>query len=98
MYEAQFLTTEQVDHLAGDSQVDVLAGRPFERARADGPATRAGDAIMVADTETSGFGTDSEQAGEPSPATVCYQVLCRRRFRLGDVGAPQGVQDQLTFA
>lgn len=83
-------------------QVDVLCwcGLParFNARVQDGQVTRAGDTVLVADTGHSRVGTDSEPLPEQWSATVRYQVLCRRHFRLGDLGLSQGVQGQLSFA
>ncbi|MGQ0838987.1 thymidine kinase [Actinokineospora sp.] len=83
-------------------QVDVLCwcGLParFNARVQHGAVTRAGDTVLVADTEPAGVHTDSERAGESDSTTVRYQVLCRRHFRLGDLGGSPGVQGQLSFA
>ncbi|MGX7828220.1 thymidine kinase [Actinokineospora sp. 24-640] len=81
-------------------QVDVLCwcGLParFNARVAEGRVLRAGDTVLVADTAHPGTHRDS--VTDHDPATVRYQVLCRRHFRLGDLGVPPGVQGQLSFA
>ncbi|WP_199432121.1 thymidine kinase [Qaidamihabitans albus] len=85
-------------------QVEVLCwcgspGRFNARVR-DGEVLRTGDTVFVADT--------GHQPGEPASGvnfapthestdatTVRYQVLCRRHFRLGDVGPSVVRQGQL---
>src|SRR6476469_6151627 len=96
--EAQFLTPDQVDQLAelaDDVQVDVLCwcGLParFNARVSDGVVIRAGDTVLVADTER-------ETPDPTSPATVRYQVLCRRHFRVGDLGPAVAGRGQLSFA
>jgi thymidine kinase len=83
-------------------QVDVLCwcGLParFNARVQDGQVTRAGDTVLVADTGHSRVGTDSEPPPEHPRTTVRYQVLCRRHFRLGDLGTAAAVQGQLSFA
>lgn len=76
-------------------QVDVLCwcGLParFNARIRDGLVARAGDTILVADTE--------RELSESEPATtVRYQVLCRRHFRLGDLGPSVAAQGQLSLA
>nr|WP_279388442.1 thymidine kinase [Tamaricihabitans halophyticus] len=77
-------------------QVDVLcwcgaAGRFNARVQHE-RVLRAGDTVLVADTEP-GQSTPggAKQAGtEPAaeePQNVRYQVLCRRHYRQGDLGA-----------
>ena len=76
-------------------QVDVLCwcGLParFNARVVDGEVIRAGDTVLVADTER-----ESPHV-EPS-TTVRYQVLCRRHFRLGDLGPAVAAQGQLSLA
>ncbi|WP_018680863.1 thymidine kinase [Actinokineospora enzanensis] len=86
-------------------QVDVLCwcGAParFNARVQDGRVTRAGDTVLVADTEQSHVATDGDNSlAGPStvPATVRYQVLCRRHFRLGELGATAAAPGQLAFA
>ncbi|CRK57166.1 Thymidine kinase [Alloactinosynnema sp. L-07] len=83
-------------------QVDVLCwcGLParFNARVQGGQVTRAGDTVLVADTGHSRVGTHSEPLSEHRTTTVRYQVLCRRHFRLGDLGTDPGVQGQLSFA
>jgi thymidine kinase len=70
-------------------QVDVLCwcGLParFNARIADGRVAREGDTVVVADTVQ-----DSER--------VRYQVLCRRHYRLGDLGPTSGTGDQLNLS
>ncbi|WP_424186463.1 thymidine kinase [Actinokineospora sp. G85] len=86
-------------------QVDVLCwcGLParFNARVVGGKIIREGDTVVVADTETARFVTHSDGSTEQvdhASTTVRYQVLCRRHFRLGDLGARVGVQGQLSFA
>ncbi|HEV7650245.1 MAG TPA: thymidine kinase [Actinophytocola sp.] len=76
-------------------QVDVLCwcGLParFNARVVDGEVIRAGDTVLVADTER-------ESARLDSTTTVRYQVLCRRHFRLGDLGPTVAAQGQLSLA
>ncbi|WP_179956948.1 thymidine kinase [Amycolatopsis anabasis] len=77
-------------------QVEVLCwcglpGRFNARVR-DGEVLRTGDTLLVADTEPSSV--ESSQI-EPDFTTVRYQVLCRRHFRLGDLGPTSGQHGQL---
>ena len=81
-------------------QVDVLCwcGLParFNARVSDGEVVRAGDTVLVADTATTY--TDGDQAHDTLSATVRYQVLCRRHFRLGDLGPSVAKQGQLSLA
>lgn len=76
-------------------QVDVLCwcGLParFNARVSDGVVIRAGDTVLVADT-------DRELPESVSSATVRYQVLCRRHFRVGDLGPAVAGRGQLSFA
>jgi thymidine kinase len=76
-------------------QVDVLCwcGLParFNARVSDGVVIRAGDTVLVADT-------DRELPDSVSSTTVRYQVLCRRHFRLGDLGPAVAGQGQLRLA
>jgi thymidine kinase len=76
-------------------QVDVLCwcGLParFNARVADGTIIRAGDTVLVADT-------DRELPDSTPPATVRYQVLCRRHFRVGDLGPAVAGRGQLSLA
>ncbi|KHF43445.1 thymidine kinase [Saccharomonospora viridis] len=89
-------------------QVEVLCwcGRPgrFNARVADGVVLRTGDTVFVADTVPN---PDSGSTGEVNSgptrsstelATVRYQVLCRRHFRLGEVGPDASGQGQLQLA
>jgi thymidine kinase len=68
-------------------QVEVLCwcGQPgrFNARVLDGEVLRAGDTVVVADTEPRPV---ESSPVEPEIATVRYQVLCRRHYRLGDLG------------
>jgi thymidine kinase len=70
-------------------QVDVLCwcGLParFNARIADGRVAREGDTVVVADTVQ-----DTER--------VRYQVLCRRHYRLGDLGPTSGTGDRLNLS
>jgi thymidine kinase len=77
-------------------QVEVLcwcglAGR-FNARVSDGVVLRAGDTVVVADTEAPAV-EDSPTDAEIT--TVRYQVLCRRHFRLGDLGPSTAQHGQL---
>jgi thymidine kinase len=76
-------------------QVDVLCwcGLParFNARVADGAVIRAGDTVLVADT-------DRELPDSAPVTTVRYQVLCRRHFRVGDLGPAVAGRGQLSLA
>jgi thymidine kinase len=76
-------------------QVDVLCwcGLParFNARVVDGAVIRAGDTVLVADT-------DRELPDSAPSTTVRYQVLCRRHFRVGDLGPAVAAQGQLRLA
>ncbi|MGB3440092.1 MAG: thymidine kinase [Actinophytocola sp.] len=76
-------------------QVDVLCwcGLParFNARVADGVVIRAGDTVLVADT-------DRELPDSTPTTTVRYQVLCRRHFRVGDLGPAVAGRGQLSLA
>ena len=76
-------------------QVDVLCwcGLParFNARVSDGVVIRAGDTVLVADT-------DRELPESVSSATVRYPVLCRRHFRVGDLGPAVAGRGQLSLA
>jgi len=87
-------------------QVEVLCwcgvpGRFNARVRA-GRVIRAGDTVLVADTvsdtEQHRSGTDSNGVTDTTETTVRYQVLCRRHFRLGDLGPDVAQSGQLRLA
>ncbi|MFC3893970.1 thymidine kinase [Lentzea rhizosphaerae] len=87
-------------------QVEVLCwcgvpGRFNARVRA-GRVIRAGDTVLVADTvsdtEQHRSGTESNGVTETTETTVRYQVLCRRHFRLGDLGPDVAQSGQLRLA
>ncbi|MFD4190397.1 thymidine kinase [Amycolatopsis thermoflava] len=83
-------------------QVEVLCwcdapGR-FNARVADGEVLREGDTVVVADTAPGVVENASSPHWETELATLRYQVLCRRHFRLGDLGpaSPQHGQLRLT--
>jgi thymidine kinase len=87
-------------------QVEVLCwcgvpGRFNARVRA-GRVIRAGDTVLVADTvsdtEQHRSGTESNCVTDTTETTVRYQVLCRRHFRLGDLGPDVAQSGQLRLA
>ncbi|WP_030466134.1 thymidine kinase [Lentzea aerocolonigenes] len=87
-------------------QVEVLCwcgvpGRFNARVRA-GRVIRAGDTVLVADTvsdtEQHRSGTESNGVTDTTETTVRYQVLCRRHFRLGDLGPDVAQSGQLRLA
>ncbi|GGU13540.1 thymidine kinase [Lentzea flava] len=87
-------------------QVEVLCwcgvpGRFNARVRA-GRVIRAGDTVLVADTvsdtEQHRSGTESNGVTDATETTVRYQVLCRRHFRLGDLGPDVAQSGQLRLA
>jgi thymidine kinase len=75
-------------------QVDVLCwcGLParFNARVSDGVVIRAGDTVLVADT-------DRELPDSTPMTTVRYQVLCRRHFRVGDLGPAVAGRGQLSL-
>ncbi|RZQ66053.1 thymidine kinase [Amycolatopsis suaedae] len=80
-------------------QVEVLCwcglpGRFNARVR-DGEVLRAGDTVLVADTETETVETSQSALADTEVVTVRYQVLCRRHFRVGDLGPRAGQHGQL---
>ncbi|GAA3010232.1 thymidine kinase [Actinokineospora diospyrosa] len=86
-------------------QVDVLCwcgqAARFNARVVGGRVVREGDTVLVADTETARGATegDDDVSGSGTVgATVRYRVLCRRHFRLGDLGTTADVQGQLAFA
>ncbi len=87
-------------------QVEVLCwcgvpGRFNARVRA-GRVIRAGDTVLVADTvpdtEQHRSGTERNGVTDTTETTVRYQVLCRRHFRLGDLGPDVAQSGQLRLA
>lgn len=87
-------------------QVEVLCwcgvpGRFNARVRA-GQVIRAGDTVLVADTvsdtEQHRASTESNGVTDTTETTVRYQVLCRRHFRLGDLGPDVAQSGQLRLA
>ncbi|WP_116100774.1 thymidine kinase [Amycolatopsis thermalba] len=83
-------------------QVEVLCwcGAPgrFNARVADGEVLREGDTVVVADTVPGVVENTSSPHWETEVATLRYQVLCRRHFRLGDLGpaTPRHGQLRLT--
>ncbi|MEU6641680.1 thymidine kinase [Saccharomonospora sp. NPDC046836] len=80
-------------------QVEVLCwcglpGRFNARVR-DGEVLRSGDTVFVADTESAAEVNSAPTRTQTETTTVRYQVLCRRHFRLGDLGPTAGPQGQL---
>ncbi len=80
-------------------QVEVLCwcgqtGR-FNARVSDGEVLRAGDTVVVADTEQPLVETSLTSRSEGEVNTVRYQVLCRRHFRLGDLGPTSAQHGQL---
>lgn len=89
---------ELADELA-PVQVEVLCwcglpGRFNARVR-DGVVLRTGDTVFVADTGSAGEVNPASTRVSTDSATVRYQVLCRRHFRLGEVGPGASGQGQL---
>ncbi|MCP2257522.1 thymidine kinase [Streptoalloteichus tenebrarius] len=92
-------------------QVEVLCwcGLPgrFNARVVDGRVVRAGDTVLVADTtapttqraraDTGPTITEGAGDANPEPATVRYQVLCRRHYRLGDLGPVVAREGQLSL-
>jgi thymidine kinase len=89
---------ELADELA-PVQVEVLCwcGVPgrFNARVLDGEVLREGDTVVVADTAPSLVEDATSSPKEPESATLRYQVLCRRHFRLGDLGPASGRHGQL---
>ncbi|WP_020673458.1 thymidine kinase [Amycolatopsis nigrescens] len=83
-------------------QVEVLCwcGLPgrFNARVLDGEVLRAGDTVVVADTEPGTVESSASLPKEAETTTMRYQVLCRRHFRLGDLGpsTPRHGQLRLT--
>ncbi|MEC3978279.1 thymidine kinase [Amycolatopsis sp. H20-H5] len=80
-------------------QVEVLcwcglSGRFNARVR-DGEVLRAGDTVVVADTEPAKVENSPAPRIDADFTTVRYQVLCRRHFRLGDLGPVTAHHGQL---
>lgn len=80
-------------------QVEVLCwcGLParFNARVRDGAVTKAGATVLVADTGTTSAATDSNGDADHHSTTVRYQVLCRRHYRVGDLGPDTPVPGQL---
>ncbi|TLW94562.1 thymidine kinase [Saccharomonospora piscinae] len=89
-------------------QVEVLCwcGRPgrFNARVAEGVVLRTGDTVYVADTAAGGAAGSAGEVNSATTrssrelATVRYQVLCRRHFRLGEVGPDASGPGQLQLA
>ncbi|NIH80468.1 thymidine kinase [Amycolatopsis viridis] len=83
-------------------QVEVLCwcGVPgrFNARVADGEVLREGDTVAVADTFSGVVEKKNSPPSETESTTIRYQVLCRRHFRLGDLGpaTPRHGQLRLT--
>jgi len=80
-------------------QVEVLCwcgapGRFNARVR-DGEVLREGDTVVVADTSPGMVEDATSLQGDPEFTTLRYQVLCRRHFRLGDLGPAAAQRGQL---
>ena len=80
-------------------QVEVLCwcgapGRFNARVR-DGEVLRDGDTVVVADTAPSLVEKATSLQAGAEIATLRYQVLCRRHFRLGDLGPAAAQHGQL---
>jgi thymidine kinase len=80
-------------------QVEVLCwcgapGRFNARVR-DGEVLREGDVVVVADTVSTVVENTTASRTDPNFTTLRYQVLCRRHFRLGDLGPGSGQPGQL---
>jgi thymidine kinase len=56
---------------------------------------REGDTVVVADTEPPMVENSPTSLTEAGSTTVRYQVLCRRHFRLGDLGPSMAQHGQL---
>ncbi|SHG24507.1 thymidine kinase [Streptoalloteichus hindustanus] len=92
-------------------QVEVLCwcGLPgrFNARVVAGRVVRAGDTVLVADTsaastvrgqsDTGETITEGAEDAETAPATVRYQVLCRKHYRLGDLGPVVAREGQLSL-
>ncbi|HKS49171.1 MAG TPA: thymidine kinase [Amycolatopsis sp.] len=85
-------------------QVEVLCwcGVPgrFNARVKDGEVVREGDTVVVADTAPPPsteriVENETSSPGKAEFATLRYQVLCRRHFRLGDLGPEAGHHGQL---
>ncbi|MGW4486258.1 thymidine kinase [Amycolatopsis sp. NPDC004368] len=83
-------------------QVEVLCwcglpGRFNARVR-DDEILREGDTVVVADTEQSVVESSASAHSSAELTTVRYQVLCRRHFRLGDLGPVTAHHGQLRLS
>lgn len=80
-------------------QVDVLCwcGAPgrFNARVLGGEVLREGDTVVVADTTSDVVENATSSRTGSQSATLRYQVLCRRHFRLGDLGPGAGQRGQL---
>ncbi|MFI5606677.1 thymidine kinase [Amycolatopsis sp. NPDC051903] len=83
-------------------QVEVLCwcGRPgrFNARVRDDEILREGDTVVVADTEQSVVETSASARSDAEQTTLRYQVLCRRHFRLGDLGPATAHHGQLRLS
>ncbi|MEV6900533.1 thymidine kinase [Amycolatopsis sp. NPDC051372] len=83
-------------------QVEVLCwcglpGRFNARVRND-EILREGDTVVVADTEQPVVESSASARSDAEFTTVRYQVLCRRHFRLGDLGPVTAHHGQLRLS
>ncbi|MEV0070204.1 MULTISPECIES: thymidine kinase [unclassified Amycolatopsis] len=83
-------------------QVEVLCwcglpGRFNARVR-DDEILREGDTVVVADTEQPVVESSASARSDAESTTVRYQVLCRRHFRLGDLGPVTAHHGQLRLS
>jgi thymidine kinase len=80
-------------------QVEVLCwcGVPgrFNARVLDGEVLRAGDTVVVADTDRRDIENSVSSLNAASSATLRYQVLCRRHYRAGDLGPTSAQHGQL---
>ncbi|MEV4598156.1 thymidine kinase [Amycolatopsis sp. NPDC049253] len=83
-------------------QVEVLCwcGLPgrFNARVADDEILREGDTVVVADTEQSVVESSASARSDAESTTVRYQVLCRRHFRLGNLGPVTAHHGQLRLS
>jgi thymidine kinase len=82
-------------------QVEVLCwcglpGRFNARVRG-GEVLREGDTVVVADTEPGVVEISPGSLADPKMTTVRYRVLCRRHFRMGDLGPSTAQHGQLSL-
>lgn len=83
-------------------QMDVLcwcgATARFNARVLDGEVLREGDTVVVADTASDVVDQARSSRTQPDFTTLRYQVLCRRHFRLGDLGPGAGQPGQLRLS